>query len=226
MELSNYTMQALKNFASINSNVVIHPGNTIMTMAEAKNVLGYTTVSESFPQTFGIYDLQEMLNVLGLVDNPRVRFEDKYVLIGDSTGRVEIKYFFSDTEMLTSPSKPIEMPEPDVSFTLDQGTLNNLKRAAAALGHNEVSITFVDNVIRLSILDTENSTSNTYSIDVDGECSLSECNFIINITNLKMIPGDYKVDISTKLISQFTNTSEELDLKYWVALEKSSTFKE
>jgi hypothetical protein len=226
MELSNYTMQALKNFASINSNVVIHPGNTIMTMAEAKNVLGYTTVSESFPQTFGIYDLQEMLNVLGLVDNPRVRFEDNYVLIGDSTGRVEIKYFFSDTEMLTSPSKPIEMPEPDVSFTLDQGTLNNLKRAAAALGHNEVSITFVDNVIRLSILDTENSTSNTYSIDVDGECSLSECNFIINITNLKMIPGDYKVDISTKLISQFTNTSEELDLKYWVALEKSSTFKE
>ena len=226
MELSNYTMQALKNFASINSNVVIHPGNTIMTMAEAKNVLGYTTVSESFPQTFGIYDLQEMLNVLGLVDNPRVRFEDNYVLIGDSTGRVEIKYFFSDTEMLTSPSKPIEMPEPDVSFTLDQGTLNNLKRAAAALGHNEVSITFVDNVIRLSILDTENSTSNTYSSDVDGECSLSECNFIINITNLKMIPGDYKVDISTKLISQFTNTSEELDLKYWVALEKSSTFKE
>jgi len=226
MELSNYTMQALKNFASINSNVVIHPGNTIMTMAEAKNVLGYTTVSESFPQTFGIYDLQEMLNVLGLVDKPRVRFEDNYVLIGDSTGRVEIKYFFSDTEMLTSPSKPIEMPEPDVSFTLDQGTLNNLKRAAAALGHNEVSITFVDNVIRLSILDTENSTSNTYSIDVDGECSLSECNFIINITNLKMIPGDYKVDISTKLISQFTNTSEELDLKYWVALEKSSTFKE
>ena len=54
MELSNYTMQALKNFASINSNVVIHPGNTIMTMAEAKNVLGYTTVSESFPQTFGV----------------------------------------------------------------------------------------------------------------------------------------------------------------------------
>lgn len=226
MELSNYTMQALKNFATINSNVVIHPGNTIMTMAEAKNVLGYTKVPETFQQTFGIYDLQEMLNVLGLVDKPQLRFEDKYVLIGDSTGRVEIKYFFSDTEMLTSPTKPIDMPKADVSFVLDQGTLNNLKRAASALGHPEVSITFVDNVIRLSVLDTENPTSNTYSIDVDGECSLSDCNFIINITNLKMIQGDYKVDISTKLISQFTNTSEELDLKYWVALEKSSTFKE
>jgi len=226
MELSNYTMNALKNFATINSNVVIHQGNTIMTMAEAKNVLGMTTVPETFPQMFGIYDLQEMLNVLGLVDSPRLRFEDNYVLIGDSTGRVEIKYFFSDPEMLTSPTKPIDMPDPDVTFTLDQGTLNNLKRAAAALGHNEVSITPVDNVIRLSILDTENSTSNMYSIDVDGDCSLSDCNFIINISNLKMIPGDYKVEISTKLISQFTNTSDEMDLKYWVALEKSSTFKE
>ena len=117
MELSNYTMNALKNYATINSNVVIHQGNSIMTMAEAKNVLSMTTIPETFPQMFGIYDLQEMLNVLSLVDSPRLRFEDNYVLIGDSTGRVEIKYFFSDPEMLTSPTKPIDMPNPDVVFT-------------------------------------------------------------------------------------------------------------
>lgn len=224
MELSNYTMQALKNFASINSNLVIQQGNTIMTMAEAKNVLAMTKTSEVFPQEFGIYDLQEFLNVLGLVNSPRLRFEQEYVLVGDTTGRTQIKYFFSDTEMLTSPTKPIEMPDPEVTFVLDQSTINNLKRAASALGHSEVSITYVDNVIRLSVLDSENSTSNTYSIDVDGESSLKSCNFVININNLKMISGDYNVSISTKLISQFTNTNEELDLRYWVALEKSSTF--
>jgi len=224
MELSNFTMQVLKNFASINSNVVIKPGNTIMTVAEAKNVLGSATVPETFPQQFGIYDLQEFLNVTGLVDSPRVRFEDNYVLIGDSTGRAQIKYYFSDPEMLTSPSKAITMPGTDVRFTLDQGTLNNLKRAAGALGHSEMSITSVDNVIRLSIIESDNSTSNTYSIDVDGETTLKDCNFVININNLKIIPGDYEVEISTKLISKFTNKSEEQDLIYWVALEKSSTF--
>ena len=93
MELSNFTMQVLKNFATVNSNVVIKPGNTIMTMAEAKNVLGQPTVSETFAQKFGIYDLQEFLNVLGLVDSPRVRFEPEHLLIGDSTGRAQIKYF-------------------------------------------------------------------------------------------------------------------------------------
>lgn len=224
MELSNFTMQVLKNFASVNSNVVIKPGNDIMTMAEAKNVLASATVPETFPQQFGIYDLQEFLNVLGLVDRPRIRFEPTYLLIGDSTGRAEIKYFYSDPEMLTSPSKAIEMPNPDVTFSLDQGTLNNLKRAASALGHSEMSIRNVDGLIRLSIIDPDNSTSNTYSIDVDGESSLSDCNFVIDINNLKLIPSDYKVEISTKLISQFTSTDDSMDLKYWIALEKSSTF--
>lgn len=87
MELSNFTMQVLKNFASVNSNVVINPGNTIMTMAEAKNVLASATVVEDFPKKVGIYDLQEFLNVLSLVDSPRVTFEDDHATIGDSTGR-------------------------------------------------------------------------------------------------------------------------------------------
>ena len=226
MELSSFTMQVLKNYASINSNIVVKEGNNIMTMAEAKNVLSQAVVSEAFPQQFGIYDLNEFLNVCGLVDNPRVRFENTHALIGDSTGRAQIKYFFSDPEMLTSPTKPITMPSADVTFTLDQGTLNSLKRAAAALGHSEVSITSVDGVIRLSVLESDNSTSNTYAIDVDGESTLTSCNFVININNLKLIPGDYKVEISTQLISQFTNTDENMDLKYWVALEKSSTFEQ
>lgn len=225
MELSNFTMQVLKNFATINSNVVIQPGNCIMSMAEPKNILGQATVLETFPQQFGIYDLQEFLNVLSLVDSPRIRFEPNYLLIGDSTGRAEIKYFFSDPEMLTSPSKPISMPDPEVTFSLDQSTLSNLKRAASALGHSQMSIRYIDGLIRLSIVETDNSTSNTYSIDVDGESSLSDCNFIIDITNLKLIPCDYKVEISTKLISQFTSTDNNMNLKYWIALEKTSTFK-
>ncbi len=126
--------------------------------------------------------------------------------------------------MLTSPSKPINMPEADVTFTLDQTTLANLKRAASALGHTEVSITGSNDVITLTIVDSNNSTSNTYSIDVDGEYKSDNFNFILNIGNLRMIPSDYKVEISSKLISQFTSTSEEMDLRYWVALEKSSTY--
>jgi len=226
MELSSFTMQTLKNFSSINPNLVIHPGKSVMTMSEAKNILAQATVPEEFDRTFGIYDLPEFLSVVNLFDAANLKLDDQFATIGDTSGRAKIKYFFSDTEMLTSPSKPINMPDPEVTFTLDQTTLANLKRAASALGHSEVSITGSNGVVTLTVVDTTNSTSNTYSIDVDGEYKSEDFKFILNISNLRMIPSDYKVEISSKLISQFTSTSDDMDLKYWVALEKSSTYKD
>lgn len=224
MELSTHTVQVLKNFAAINSNIVIKAGNNIMTVAEAKNVLASATVDETFPQEFGIYDLGEFLSVLSLVDSPRVRFEPSHVLIGDRSGRAQVKYFFSDPDNLTKPAKAIDMPQANVKFTLDQSTLNSLKRAAGALGHTEVSITGGNGVITLSVIDKDNTTSNAYSIDVDGESDTTKFNFILNITNLKLIPADYKVEISSRLISQFTSLTLDKEIKYWIALEKSSTY--
>jgi hypothetical protein len=224
MELSNFTVQTLKNFASINPNLVIRGGNTIMTMSDAKNILAQVSVSEDFPQEFGIYDLNEFLSVIGLFETSNLKFEESNIIVSDTSGRSKIKYFYSDIEMLTTPTKALTMPSTDVSFILDNNTLNNLKRAAAALGHTEVSITGGNNLITLTVVDNENTTSNSYSIDVDGSYNSEDFNFILNINNLRMIPGDYQVDISSKLISQFTNTSEEQPIKYWVALEKTSTY--
>lgn len=224
MELSNFTMQTLKNFASINSNLVIRGGNTIMTMSEAKNVLAEAVVEENFPQEFGIYDLNEFLSVVNLFETSNLKFEDTHLIVSDTSGRSKIKYFYSDVEMLTSPTKALSMPPAEVKFTLDQNTLNSLKRAASALGHSEVSITAGNGAITLSVVDSENATSNTYSIDVVGEYESEDFNFILNISNLKMMPANYEVEISSKLISQFTSTNLDKQVKYWLALEKTSTY--
>ncbi len=42
--------------------------------------------------------------------------------------------------------------------------------------------------------------------------------------NIKIIPGAYDVVISSKLLSEFTNT--QYNLKYFIALEPDSTFSE
>ena len=223
MELSDRSLQVLKNFSGINQNIIIRSGNTLRTVAEARNVLATATVEESFPKDFGIYDLNEFIGVLGLVDTPRLKFEDDYVLVGDSTGRSKVKYFFSSEDTLTAPSKDVTMPNPEVSFLLTNDTLNKLKRAASTLGHDQVSITNKNGVLSLSVVDSENSTSNTFSIDIDGEFkSDTQFNVIINISNLKILPGDYDVQLSSKLITQFKN--REVNVTYWIALEKSSIF--
>ena len=115
------------------------------------------------------------------------------------------------------------MPEADVKFILDNSTLNKLKKAASTLGHSEVSIRAKDGVLSLSVVENQNATSNAFSIDIDGEFKQDAVfNFIISISNLKILPGDYEVEISSKLITQFKN--KEIPLKYWIALEKSSTY--
>lgn len=222
MELSENTLQILKNFSSINQNIMIRQGNILKTISEARNILARARIDAEFPQDFGIYDLNEFIGVLSLVDTPRLKFDESFVTVGDSTGRSRVKYFFSPEETLTTPQKDIVMPKADVSFTLDGDTLNRLKRAASALGHGEVSITGKNGVLSLSVVESRNSTSNAFSIDVDGEFSDDSFNFVMSIANLKILPGSYTVDISSKLISQFSH--QDVDVQYWIALEKTSTF--
>lgn len=224
MELTEKTLTVLKNYATINPNVVINNGNVIKTISEAKNVLSTAEVDVEFPKQVGIYDLSEFLSVLSLVDSPRLTFEDNNFLISDGSGRTRIKYFYSDIDMLTVPNKDIVMPECEVSFSLDRETLTRVKRAASVLGHTEMSLSVVNDVLQLSVIDQNDKTSNVFSIDVDGEYKDPNFNFVFNIANLKMVDDDYRVDISSKLISHFVN--EISGIQYWVALEKTSTYGE
>ena len=223
MELSDTTMQVLKNYATINPNIVINEGNTVKTISVARNVLSTAELPEEFPASFGIYDLTEFLNVLSLVDSPRLTFEKDYVTVGDSTGRSSVKYFFSDPEMLTSPGKDIVMPSAEVNFVLDTDTLGKVKRAAAALGHDEISITPVTGAIRLSVIDSKDATSNVFSIDVEGTYPDDvDFNFIMNVGNIKVVNEDFDVSISSKLISKFA--SKQSTIEYFIALEKTSNY--
>ena len=223
MELSENTLQILRNFSGINQNLLIKSGSNIKTISEARNVVATADVTESFEKDFGIYDLNEFIGVMGLVDTPTLKFEDDFVTVSDSSGRSKVKYFYAAEETLTSPAKDVNMPDGDVKFTLDNDTLNKLKKAASTLGHNEVSIKANNGVLSLSIVENQNATSNAFSIDIDGEFKQDAVfNFIISISNLKILPGDYDVEISSKLITQFKH--KEIPLKYWIALEKTSTY--
>ena len=144
MELNENTVDILKNFSGINQSLLVQQGNNIKTISDAKNVVASAFVTEDFPNKFGIYDLNEFIGVLGLMDTPHLKFDQEFVTVSDSTGRSKIKYFFSPEETLTSPTKDINMPESDVKFTFDGDTINKIKRAAATLGHTEMSISSKD----------------------------------------------------------------------------------
>ena len=75
-------------------------------------------------------------------------------------------------------------------------------------------------VIKLVVRDKKNDTSNEYAIVV-GETD-KEFTFNFKVENIKIIPGEYDVVVSSKLLSEFSNTRHSL--KYYIALEPDSSF--
>jgi len=231
MELTEKTLDVLRNYASINSSIIIESGNVVRTTSPTKQVLSKSKLDDEFTNTFGIYDLNELLRTINLVDAPRLFFEDKYMSINDGSGRSRIKYFYCETDILhehirnivkSDHDSMIVMPECEVKFTLDSKTLSQIKKAAAILGHSIFAVSAKDGIMNLSVQDLESKSSNSFTMDVDGEFQNEEFSFHFKIENLKMIDGDYDVGISSRKISHFVN--KESNIEYWVACEKSSTY--
>ena len=220
MNISNVRMEVLKNFASINPNLVFQPGQTLKTISEAKNIMAVAETVEDFPE-FGVYDLNEFLSVLNLISTPTLSYESNLVKIESDVSKV--KYFFSDKEILTTPQKDITMPDAEFGVEISADIISQIRKAAAVLGHSELSISGEDGIIKLAVLDSKDSSANVFemNLDADNSCK-NKFNFILNIPNLKLLDGDYFVTISSKLISQWTNSNYPIN--YFIALEKSSEF--
>lgn len=226
MQLNETTMEVLKNFAHIQKNLLIPEGDTVKTIADAKNVMAVAKLNQSFDKSFGIYDVDQFLSALSLVDDPTLDLGDSFVTVKDSSGRSSVKYFYSEADILTTVSKDIPMPESEVRFKLDEATLGRVRRAAGTLGHEKMTITATEGGVLLSVVDNTDDTSNAFNITVPGsyDPEKDKFSFVMNIANLQLLSGDYDVEFSSRLISKFTN--ENIDVCYYIALEKSSTYGE
>ena len=69
--------------------------------------------------------------------------------------------------------------------------------------------------------DKKNDSANNYSLDVETNGD-GEFKFFFKVENLKVMDGDYSVDISSKNITHFRNKSKSLE--YWIALEPESNY--
>jgi|TARA_R100000030_G_scaffold13293_1_gene8842 hypothetical protein len=220
MKLSDNTVALLKNFAGINNSILVKQGTKLRTISVAKNILAEAEVKEDFPRDFAIYDLNQFLNGLSLHQDPDLDFnDDSYLSIKE--GKRRVKYFFADPNVIISPpEKEITLPSQDVCFQLDSSSLEKLVKAAQVYQLPDLSAIGEAGVIKLVVRDKKNDTSNEYAIVV-GETD-KEFAFNFKVENIKIIPGAYDVVVSSKLLSQFTNT--KYDLTYYIALEPDSTF--
>jgi len=222
MKLSNETIGVLKNFGSINQNLVIKEGNTLIIMSAMKNIVAKADVVETFPKEVAIYDLNEFLSSLSLFTQPVLDFQDQYMTMKDEGSKATLKYWYSDPSVVTSPSKMITMPSEDVKLTLSSEDIEKLKRAASVVQAPDMVLEKTDNGCALTVCDKKNNTANNYAIDVDCSSNAKSFKFFFKVENMKLLPGTYDITISSKNISNFKNSAKNIE--YWIALEPESTY--
>jgi hypothetical protein len=220
MKLSDKTLTLLKNFSSINQSILFKEGNCLKTISVMKNILAEAKIEEEIPKDFGIYDLNQFLNGLNLHKNAELDFQnDSYVVIKE--GKSRSKYFFADPNVIvTPPDKDIALPSEDVCFLLDTKELDKLLKASSVYQLPDLSVVGEAGVVKLVVRDKKNDTSNEFSVIVGETNEVFTFNF--KVENIKIIPGNYEVVVSSKLLSRFKNTG--FDVTYWIALEPDSTF--
>jgi hypothetical protein len=219
MNLSNDTRDVLKNFSTINQNLLVKNGNVINTMSAMKNIVAKASIPDTFNNEFAIYDLNEFLSALSLFKNPTLDFGDKSVKLKEEGGGSSVNYFFSDPSVVTAPKTEIQMPSVDVEFTFTQDTFNQIQKASAVLGVPDVVLKgTAGGDIVLTVTDRKNDTSNDFAIKV-GENASSDFTYFFKVENLKLLAGDYKVEVSSKGISHFVNVNKTIE--YFIALEAS-----
>ena len=215
MKLSTDTREVLKNYSTINSNLLVSSGNQIATMSQMKNIVSKATLPDTFESEFAIYDLNEFLSAMSLFEDPELDFGDSSVKI--SQGGQSLNYFYSDPTVVTTPKSDITMPDPDATFTLKQSVFNQVLKASSVLGVPDMVLDVDDNgTMNLRVSDRKNDTSNSFSVEV-GEGGTPNQKFFFKVENLKLLSGDYEVKVSSKGISNFKNINK--DIEYFIALE-------
>jgi len=221
MKINQNTLDILKNFSEINTNILIKPGTELSTISTMRNIFAKATIAEAFDSEFGVYDLNEFLAVVSSLNKPELNLQDKFMTISAEGSKSKVKYFYSDPSVIVSPTKEVNMPEADVTFSLSQANLTQLQKMAAILKTPDLALEGTKGGdIVLKVCDKKNDTSNNFDIVV-GENATADYTFYFKVENMKMLSGDYDVSVSSKSISHFKNT--KLPIEYWIALEPDST---
>ena len=221
MNLSNDTIAILKNFANINQNILVKPGEKLNTISTMKNILATASIKETFEQEFAIYDLPEFLRTLDLFETPTLKFNGgSSVGISGKDGRSSSKYTFADKSVIVAPTKTITMPDTEIAFKLTKDNLSKLMKGVVTLNLPDIEVIGNGSTISLVANDRKNKASNKFSIDI----GTTDKNFkaYFKAENFKMIEDDYDVAISKQKISHFVNRNKPV--QYWIALEPESEF--
>jgi hypothetical protein len=130
----------LKNFSTINPSIEFKTGKKLSTISANKSVMAQAEISDDFPDSFCVEDLNEFLSVHSLFkDKAELNFDEHHIIF--QNGRSKLKYRKTAKNMIvTPPDKVLTLPTSDVSFTLSSEDLDWILKTASVLKSPNIAI--------------------------------------------------------------------------------------
>ena len=219
MKFDTRALQILRNFSTINQSMVFKEGNELKTIAQSKSIFATAKIEATIERDFGIYDLPQFLSAITAFENPELTLGENSVTI--NVGKEKLNFVYSDTSLIVAPpSKEMKLPSVDIEFELNSDTLARVQKLLGTLNLPEISIMGDGSSIYMAACNSKNSGDSSYKVEVGDTDKEFAMYFLAE--NINLLPGDYKVEVCNKGISQFTAE----DVTYWIAVEKHSKFPE
>lgn len=217
MKFSERTITILKNFATINQSVILKPGKQLRTISPQKTVMAIADIDDEIPSEACIYDMSRFLSTYALLGEPDIQVEANHFVM--SQGNRRNKYYFADKSMIiVPPEKEITIPTDDVVVDIDWADLQTVIKASGVLQLPEIAFDGDGEQVSLKAIDSNNTTADSFGIELG--TTADKFRLIIKTENLKLLPQNYRVTLSSKGISKFEGSG----ISYFVAIESKSFY--
>lgn len=218
MKFDAKTVSILKNFSTINPSILFREGNVVKTISPTKTILAKSTVDVNFDRKFAIYNLSRLLNTLSFYQDPDVILNEQNLVVTNGNGSSTTLSYTDESTIKCAPDKEVVLPSVDASFQISNAAMQNIMKMMGNLGVPEIAIIGDGKNLMVSALDSKNpgTESHTEKVGVTDKVFRA----IFKAENVKLVPGDYTVEVSSKGISHFKSD----DVEYWIAVEQNSTF--
>jgi hypothetical protein len=193
MRLSPLTLKLLKSFIPINPAIRIKPGPVLA--CKSSGILATAKTDQEFPTDFALPDIQKLLGILSLLENPEIEFKETCLVVSDGTQNVRLVY--AAPGLIVSPLEDeISFTSDIVEFEIDENTLSRVRQAQAVLRTKNFTIKANGKGVFFGAGSFSNPFGDTYATCV----GKTKANFTLAIPaeNLKILPGRYKVGIGSK----------------------------
>lgn len=210
--MKKQTIDILKNFATINTGILIKKGNRLETVSGEKNVLASVSVEDTFPVEHAIYNLNEFLSVLSLLNVPSLDYGKDSVVL--SSGGTKVRYVYSSpTTVVSPPDIDLSVKDPILSFDLTDAQLAQLLKASSVMQLPDLLLTNTG----LQVYNKKNKSGSNYSLVPENLVGKSNTVLNLSVALLKLLPGNYSVKTSEAVVE--FRSKDIPSLVYFVAVE-------